>query len=266
MIFEITGIRFQMKGATKDEQTTKAEQFIDSLTFPCQVMLMREMDNIYSSHAIAVYYECRKVGYVSENNTMDLLDACSFGQLSSPLEAQVTGIAGHISLTGHVDVPDGASSEKNRARVLDSSPFHITIPFVEEDHQLELLAHMILKKKYNSENIKKFIQRLGKFTQMHAVSVCDCDCSYLGKILYKVKEIIAENPTLPRFTLLRLKVYEKRLQELVSQVHSVGEMLQFSRIGLRGSESFIPQASKASTSSMMSSTSRCHSPLLPKNW
>ena len=27
MIFEITGIRFQMKGATKDEQTTKAEQF-----------------------------------------------------------------------------------------------------------------------------------------------------------------------------------------------------------------------------------------------
>lgn len=135
-----------MKGATKDEQTTQAEQFIDSLTFPCQVMLMREMDNIYSSHAIAVYHECRKVGYVSENNTMDLLDACSFGQLSSPLEAQVTGIAGHISLTGHVDVPDGASSEKNRARVLDSSPFHITIPFVEEDHQLELLAHMILKR------------------------------------------------------------------------------------------------------------------------
>ena len=216
-----------MKGANKDEQTTQAEQFIDSLTFPCQVMLMREMDNIYSSHAIAVYHECRKVGYVSENNTMDLLEACSFGQLSSPLEAQVTGIAGHISLTGHVDVPDGASSEKNRARVLDSSPFHITIPFVEEDHQLELLAHMILKKKYNSENIKKFIQRLGKFTQMHAVSVCDCDCSYLGKILYKVKEIIAENPSLPRFTLLRLKVYEKRLQELVSQVHSVGEMLQF---------------------------------------
>ena len=227
MIFEITGIRFQMKGANKDEQTTQAEQFIDSLTFPCQVMLMREMDNIYSSHAIAVYHECRKVGYVSENNTMDLLEACSFGQLSSPLEAQVTGIAGHISLTGHVDVPDGASSEKNRARVLDSSPFHITIPFVEEDHQLELLAHMILKKKYNSENIKKFIQRLGKFTQMHAVSVCDCDCSYLGKILYKVKEIITENPSLPHFTLLRLKVYEKRLQELVSQVHSVGEMLQF---------------------------------------
>lgn len=62
MIFEITGIRFQMKGATKDEQTTKAEQFIDSLTFPCQVMLMREMDNIYSSHAIAVYYECRRWG------------------------------------------------------------------------------------------------------------------------------------------------------------------------------------------------------------
>lgn len=42
-----------MKGATKDEQTTKAEQFIDSLTFPCKIRLMREMDNIYSSHAIA---------------------------------------------------------------------------------------------------------------------------------------------------------------------------------------------------------------------
>lgn len=264
MIFEITGIRFQMKGATKDEQTTKAEQFIDSLTFPCKIRLMREMDNIYSSHAIAVYRGYKKVGYVSENNTIDLLEACECGQLSKPLIARITGLAGHLSLTGQVEVPEHSSQKHNRARVLVSSPFHITIPFLEEDHQLHLLAHMILTENYNADNICSFIECLRDYTQMHAVSVCDCDCSYLGKILYKVKEIITENPSLPHFTLLRLKVYEKRLQELVSQVHSVGEMLQFSRIGLRGSESFIPQASKASTSSMMSSTSRCHSPLLPK--
>ena len=227
MIFEITGIRFQMKGATKDEQTTKAEQFIDSLTFPCKIRLMREMDNIYSSHAIAVYRGYKKVGYVSENNTIDLLEACECGQLSKPLIAQITGLAGHLSLTGQVEVPEHSSQKHNRARVLVSSPFHITIPFLEEDHQLHLLAHMILTENYNAENICSFIECLRDYTQMHAVSVCDCDCSYLGKILYKVKEIITENPSLPHFTLLRLKVYEKRLQELVSQVHSVGEMLQF---------------------------------------
>lgn len=100
MIFEITGIRFQMKGANKDEQTTQAEQFIDSLTFPCKIRLMREMDNIYSSHAIAVYRGYKKVGYVSENNTIDLLEACECGQLSKPLIARITGLAGHLSLTG----------------------------------------------------------------------------------------------------------------------------------------------------------------------
>jgi len=99
MNFDITGIRFQMKGATKEELTYQAEKYINSLTFPCYVMLMREKDNVYSSHAIAVYHDCKKLGYVSENDTMDLLEACDNEQLSTPLEAQVTGIAGHVSLT-----------------------------------------------------------------------------------------------------------------------------------------------------------------------
>lgn len=228
MNFDITGIRFQMKGATKEELTYQAEKYINSLTFPCYVMLMREKDNVYSSHAIAVYHDCKKLGYVSENDTMDLLEACDNEQLSTPLEAQVTGIAGHVSLTAKIEVPShGLLEKKDRARVLESSPFHITIPFLEEDHQLKLLSHLILKKKYSAENINTFIKRLEKFTQMHTISVCDSDCCCIGKILDKLKVMIVENTSLRHFTLLRLKVYEKRLHELVSQIHSSSQLLQF---------------------------------------
>lgn len=67
MNFEITAIRYQMPGKNFEEKTQNAQKFVAQLPIPSMVYLKREPDNVYSSNAIAVYYQnYNKIGYISE--------------------------------------------------------------------------------------------------------------------------------------------------------------------------------------------------------
>lgn len=67
MNFEITAIRYQMPGKDFEEKTKNAKDFVAQLPIPSMVYLKREPDNVYSSNAIAVYYQnYNKIGYISE--------------------------------------------------------------------------------------------------------------------------------------------------------------------------------------------------------
>ena len=73
MNFEITAIRYQMPGKDFEEKTKNAKDFVAQLPIPSMVYLKREPDNVYSSNAIAVYYQnYNKIGYISENYTKEI--------------------------------------------------------------------------------------------------------------------------------------------------------------------------------------------------
>lgn len=107
MNFEITAIRYQMPGKNFEEKTQNAQKFVAQLPIPSMVYLKREPDNVYSSNAIAVYYQnYNKIGYISENYTKEIQRVFPQEQSSTTIvKVKVIGKVGYITLTADVDIP-----------------------------------------------------------------------------------------------------------------------------------------------------------------
>ena len=114
MNFEITAIRYQMPGKNFEEKTQNAQKFVAQLPIPSMVYLKREPDNVYSSNAIAVYYQnYNKIGYISENYTKEIQRVFPQEQSSTTIvKAKVIGKVGYMTFQRNACCPPNHTKEK----------------------------------------------------------------------------------------------------------------------------------------------------------
>ena len=218
--FVITGIRYQMPGDSKEEQTENARRLVESMPLPAQVYLKREPDNAWSRNAIAVYWKFSKLGYVSENYTADVQRA--FGGASSSadrlLSATVTGWNSTLMLDAEVEVPEDPSAPcTERARAIKPSPFAIPMPFIEEENRLDFLAQLMFHEDLTREDTDRLIKMATQYLAI-APSLCDSDCRNASRLHRGLRRHREAFPTLPDGKLQELKQLEERARTVVVSI------------------------------------------------
>lgn len=190
MKFVITAIRYQMPGKDFDEQSHNAQEFVAQLPIPSTVYLKREPDNIYSPNAIAVYYQnYNKIGYVSENYTKEIQRVFPQEQSSTTIKAKVIGKVGYITLTADVDIPkECLLPPEPYKRKIDPSPFDISMPFMEEENKIELVASLLLPRDFKDEDAEELIRLSEHYCAQIPLTLCDVDCKNTSRILNKLKD------------------------------------------------------------------------------
>lgn len=191
MNFEITAIRYQMPGKNFEEKTQNAQKFVAQLPIPSMVYLKREPDNVYSSNAIAVYYQnYNKIGYISENYTKEIQRVFPQEQSSTTIiKAKVIGKVGYITLTADVDIPkECLLSPEPYKRKIDPSPFDISMPFMEEENKIELVTSLLLPRDFKDEDAEELIRLSEHYCAQIPLTLCDVDCKNTSRILNKLKD------------------------------------------------------------------------------
>lgn len=222
MKFVITAIRYQMPGKDFDEQSHNAQEFVAQLPIPSTVYLKREPDNIYSPNAIAVYNQnYTKIGYVSENYTKEIQRAFSQEQSSTTtLKAKVIGKVGYITLTADVDIPkESLLPPEPYKRKIAPSPFDISMPFMEEENKIELVANLLLPRDYKDEDAEELISLSEHYYTQIRLTLCDVDCKNTSRILDKLKKFINDYPTISSSNKKKLEQLCHKIQNLVANIH-----------------------------------------------
>ena len=200
MNFEITAIRYQMPGKNFEEKTQNAQKFVAQLPIPSMVYLKREPDNVYSSNAIAVYYQnYNKIGYISENYTKEIQRVFPQEQSSTTIvKAKVIGKVGYITLTADVDIPkECLLPPEPYKRKIDPSPFDISMPFMEEENKIELVTSLLLPRDFKDEDAEELIRLSEHYCAQIPLTLCDVDCKNTSRILklenlcHKIQNLVA---------------------------------------------------------------------------
>lgn len=222
MNFEITAIRYQMPGKNFEEKTQNAQKFVAQLPIPSMVYLKREPDNVYSSNAIAVYYQnYNKIGYISENYTKEIQRVFPQEQSSTTIvKAKVIGKVGYITLTADVDIPkECLLPPEPYKRKIDPSPFDISMPFMEEENKIELVTSLLLPRDFKDEDAEELIRLSEHYCAQIPLTLCDVDCKNTSRILYKLKDFTNNHPAISSSTKKKLENLCHKIQNLVANIH-----------------------------------------------
>lgn len=221
MKFVITAIRYQMPGKDFDEQSHNAQEFVAQLPIPSTVYLKREPDNIYSPNAIAVYYQnYNKIGYVSENYTKEIQRVFPQEQSSTTIKAKVIGKVGYITLTADVDIPkECLLPPEPYKRKIDPSPFDISMPFMEEENKIELVASLLLSRDFKDEDAEELIRLSEHYCAQIPLTLCDVDCKNTSRILNKLKDFTNNHSAISSSTKKKLENLCHKIQNLVANIH-----------------------------------------------
>lgn len=222
MNFEITAIRYQMPGKNFEEKTQNAQKFVAQLPIPSMVYLKREPDNVYSSNAIAVYYQnYNKIGYISENYTKEIQRVFPQEQSSITIvKAKVIGKVGYITLTADVDIPkECLLPPEPYKRKIDPSPFDISMPFMEEENKIELVTSLLLPRDFKDEDAEELIRLSEHYCAQIPLTLCDVDCKNTSRILYKLKDFTNNHSAISSSTKKKLENLCHKIQNLVANIH-----------------------------------------------
>lgn len=222
MNFEITAIRYQMPGKNFEEKTQNAQKFVAQLPIPSMVYLKREPDNVYSSNAIAVYYQnYNKIGYISENYTKEIQRVFPQEQFSTTIvKAKVIGKVGYITLTADVDIPkECLLPPEPYKRKIDPSPFDISMPFMEEENKIELVTSLLLPRDFKDEDAEELIRLSEHYCAQIPLTLCDVDCKNTSRILYKLKDFTNNHSAISSSTKKKLENLCHKIQNLVANIH-----------------------------------------------
>ena len=222
MNFEITAIRYQMPGKDFEEKTNNAKEFVAQLPIPSSVYLKREPDNVYSSNAIAVYYQnYNKIGYVSENYTKEIQRVFPQEQSSTTIvKAKVIGKVGYITLTADVDIPkECLLPPEPYKRKIDPSPFDISMPFMEEENKIELVTSLLLPRDFKDEDAEELIRLSEHYCAQIPLTLCDVDCKNTSRILNKLKDFTNNHSAISSSTKKKLENLCHKIQNLVANIH-----------------------------------------------
>ena len=221
MNFEITAIRYQMPGKNFEEKTQNAQKFVAQLPIPSMVYLKREPDNVYSSNAIAVYYQnYNKIGYISENYTKEIQRVFPQEQSSTTIvKAKVIGKVGYITLTADVDIPkECLLPPEPYKRKIDPSPFDISMPFKEEN-KIELVTSLLLPRDFKDEDAEELIRLSEHYCAQIPLTLCDVDCKNTSRILNKLKDFTNNHSAISSSTKKKLENLCHKIQNLVANIH-----------------------------------------------
>lgn len=222
MNFEITAIRYQMPGKNFEEKTQNAQKFVAQLPIPSMVYLKREPDNVYSSNAIAVYYQnYNKIGYISENYTKEIQRVFPQEQSSTTIvKAKVIGKVGYITLTADVDIPkECLLPPEPYKRKIDPSPFDISMPFMEEENKIELVTSLLLPRDFKDEDAEELIRLSEHYSAQIPLTLCDVDCKNTSRILNKLKDFTNNHSAISSSTKKKLENLCHKIQNLVANIH-----------------------------------------------
>lgn len=222
MNFEITAIRYQMPGKNFEEKTQNAQKFVTQLPIPSMVYLKREPDNVYSSNAIAVYYQnYNKIGYISENYTKEIQRVFPQEQSSTTIiKAKVIGKVGYITLTADVDIPkECLLPPEPYKRKIDPSPFDISMPFMEEENKIELVTSLLLPRDFKDEDAEELIRLSEHYCAQIPLTLCDVDCKNTSRILNKLKDFTNNHSAISSSTKKKLENLCHKIQNLVANIH-----------------------------------------------
>lgn len=222
MNFEITAIRYQMPGKNFEEKTKNAKDFVAQLPIPSMVYLKREPDNVYSSNAIAVYYQnYNKIGYISENYTKEIQRVFPQEQSSTTIvKAKVIGKVGYITLTADVDIPkECLLPPEPYKRKIDPSPFDISMPFMEEENKIELVTSLLLPRDFKDEDAEELIRLSEHYCAQIPLTLCDVDCKNTSRILNKLKDFTNNHSAISSSTKKKLENLCHKIQNLVANIH-----------------------------------------------
>lgn len=222
MNFEITAIRYQMPGKNFEEKTQNAQKFVAQLPIPSMVYLKREPDNVYSSNAIAVYYQnYNKIGYISENYTKEIQRVFPQEQSSTTIvKAKVIGKVGYITLTADVDIPkECLLPPEPYKRKIDPSPFDISMPFMEEENKIELVTSLLLPIDFKDEDAEELIRLSEHYCAQIPLTLCDVDCKNTSRILNKLKDFTNNHSAISSSTKKKLENLCHKIQNLVANIH-----------------------------------------------
>lgn len=222
MNFEITAIRYQMPGKNFEEKTQNAQKFVAQLPIPSMVYLKREPDNVYSSNAIAVYYQnYNKIGYISENYTKEIQRVFPQEQSSTTIiKAKVIGKVGYITLTADVDIPkECLLPPEPYKRKIDPSPFDISMPFMEEENKIELVTSLLLPRDFKDEDAVELIRLSEHYCAQIPLTLCDVDCKNTSRILNKLKDFTNNHSAISSSTKKKLENLCHKIQNLVANIH-----------------------------------------------
>ena len=222
MNFEITAIRYQMPGKNFEEKTQNDQKFVAQLPIPSMVYLKREPDNVYSSNAIAVYYQnYNKIGYISENYTKEIQRVFPQEQSSTTIvKAKVIGKVGYITLTADVDIPkECLLPPEPYKRKIDPSPFDISMPFMEEENKIELVTSLLLPRDFKDEDAEELIRLSEHYCAQIPLTLCDVDCKNTSRILYKLKDFTNNHSAISSSTKKKLENLCHKIQNLVANIH-----------------------------------------------
>lgn len=222
MNFEITAIRYQMPGKNFEEKTQNAQKFVAQLPIPSMVYLKREPDNVYSSNAIAVYYQNYiKIGYISENYTKEIQRVFPQEQSSTTIvKAKVIGKVGYITLTADVDIPkECLLPPEPYKRKIDPSPFDISMPFMEEENKIELVTSLLLPRDFKDEDAEELIRLSEHYCAQIPLTLCDVDCKNTSRILNKLKDFTNNHSAISSSTKKKLENLCHKIQNLVANIH-----------------------------------------------
>lgn len=222
MNFEITAIRYQMPGKNFEEKTQNAQKFVAQLPIPSMVYLKREPDNVYSSNAIAVYYQnYNKIGYISENYTKEIQRVFPQEQSSTTIvKAKVIGKVGYITLTADVDIPkECLLPPEPYKRKIDPSPFDISMPFMEEENKIELVTSLLLPRDFKDEDAEELIRLSEHYCAQIPLTLCDVDCKNTSRILNKLKDFTNNHSAILSSTKKKLENLCHKIQNLVANIH-----------------------------------------------
>lgn len=222
MNFEITAIRYQMPGKNFEEKTQNAQKFVAQLPIPSMVYLKRVPDNVYSSNAIAVYYQnYNKIGYISENYTKEIQRVFPQEQSSTTIvKAKVIGKVGYITLTADVDIPkECLLPPEPYKRKIDPSPFDISMPFMEEENKIELVTSLLLPRDFKDEDAEELIRLSEHYCAQIPLTLCDVDCKNTSRILNKLKDFTNNHSAISSSTKKKLENLCHKIQNLVANIH-----------------------------------------------
>jgi hypothetical protein len=158
-----------------EEQTAAAERFVSGLAKGCQVTLVAEPENPFDGHAIAVYKDFVRVGYIGREETAEVRPLLGD---NGQCDGVVVDNDGHV--TFFVSIPDADESQVNsepRKRVLPESPLGDTVrmPFRRSESQFQMISRRLMSIELTPENVAAILSAIEHFVPLMVPSICHED-------------------------------------------------------------------------------------------